>query len=305
MQFDQTQISIRERGPLETLDLALHVTRRYAWPLLVTMACGVVPLMLLNYLLIGWMGRVEYGQFMTGEDMWSVFRYAYDMSVLVFLEVQLASVFATRFIGQAVFWERPKLRDVVSSVLKTTPALFVWQAVTRGPFFAWLLLAFMDHRTEFTFREGLALPLVVAWSAFIRAIHPFMSEIIALEGNPSFSKNPQVVTIWRRTGMLHSSMSGDLMIRWIGAAVVGCLLSCAVFGTFLFMSGVFLNDWLVGPILMHLAFPISLWLVASYMTVYRFLSYLDTRIRTEGWEVELRMRAEANRLRGPQLGDAA
>jgi hypothetical protein len=30
--------------------------------------------------------------------------------------------------------------------------------------------------------------------------------------------------------------------------------------------------------------------------VVRFLSYLDTRIRNEGWEVELLLRAEASRF---------
>jgi hypothetical protein len=42
--------------------------------------------------------------------------------------------------------------------------------------------------------------------------------------------------------------------------------------------------------------PISLWIVAGIMAVVRFLSYLDIRIRQEGWAVELRMRAEAIRF---------
>jgi hypothetical protein len=42
--------------------------------------------------------------------------------------------------------------------------------------------------------------------------------------------------------------------------------------------------------------PVVLWIVGGYMTVVRFLGYLDLRIRREGWEVELTMRAEAARL---------
>jgi hypothetical protein len=34
----------------------------------------------------------------------------------------------------------------------------------------------------------------------------------------------------------------------------------------------------------------------GYFTVARFLGYLDLRIRNEGWEVELMMRAEATRM---------
>jgi hypothetical protein len=40
--------------------------------------------------------------------------------------------------------------------------------------------------------------------------------------------------------------------------------------------------------------------VVAFFAIVRFLSYLDLRIRHEGWEVELLMRAEAVRL-GTQL----
>jgi hypothetical protein len=43
-------------------------------------------------------------------------------------------------------------------------------------------------------------------------------------------------------------------------------------------------------------YPLALWLVVGYLTVVRFLAYLDLRIRREGWEVELMMRTEAARL---------
>jgi hypothetical protein len=42
--------------------------------------------------------------------------------------------------------------------------------------------------------------------------------------------------------------------------------------------------------------PLSAWLVAGYLAVVRFLQYLDLRIRREGWEIELQLRAEAARL---------
>jgi hypothetical protein len=46
---------------------------------------------------------------------------------------------------------------------------------------------------------------------------------------------------------------------------------------------------------MQLAF----WIVAVYFAVVRFLSYLDGRIRNEGWEVELLLRAQRGRLTRP------
>jgi hypothetical protein len=51
-------------------------------------------------------------------------------------------------------------------------------------------------------------------------------------------------------------------------------------------------DWFKLQVL----YPFCLWLVVAFLSVVRFLSYLDLRIRHEGWEVELLMRAEAQRL---------
>ena len=42
--------------------------------------------------------------------------------------------------------------------------------------------------------------------------------------------------------------------------------------------------------------PAAMWTVAAFFAVVRYLSYLDLRIRREGWEVELQVRAEAERL---------
>ncbi len=45
-------------------------------------------------------------------------------------------------------------------------------------------------------------------------------------------------------------------------------------------------------------FPLALWLVAGASVIIRLLNYLDTRIRLEGWEVELSVRAESLRQFG-------
>jgi len=56
-------------------------------------------------------------------------------------------------------------------------------------------------------------------------------------------------------------------------------------------------DWLV--------LPTVFWTLGAFATVFRFLCYLDSRIALEGWEVELLMRAEANRLQQNQAGGMA
>jgi len=41
---------------------------------------------------------------------------------------------------------------------------------------------------------------------------------------------------------------------------------------------------------------VALWLSVGFLCVARFLFYIDTRIRQEGWGVELRMRSESRRI---------
>ena len=60
------------------------------------------------------------------------------------------------------------------------------------------------------------------------------------------------------------------------------------------MADLSLDWWEVSIYTFH--YPLALWLVVGYLTVVRFLAYLDLRIRREGWEVELMMRTEAARL---------
>ena len=52
--------------------------------------------------------------------------------------------------------------------------------------------------------------------------------------------------------------------------------------------------------LLLVLFPTALWIVASLSVLIRLLSYIDTRIRLEGWEVELAVRAEAIRQFGEE-----
>jgi hypothetical protein len=45
-----------------------------------------------------------------------------------------------------------------------------------------------------------------------------------------------------------------------------------------------------------LRFQLGLWLALIFFGVARFLTYIDQRIRMEGWEVELRLRAVGDAL---------
>ena len=95
---------------------------------------------------------------------------------------------------------------------------------------------------------------------------------------------------------LHGPNAGELVSRWMGSLLVALVLVLCLLATMWFLWGMLLFDWNWGPFMLHCCFPLSLWMVAGYFSVVRFLSYLDLRIRREGWEVELIMRAAAANL---------
>ena len=297
MQLDKTRIAIRERSLLDTFDLALHVLRAYFRPLLVMFLLAVIPLMVLNDLLIGWMLDVEYREaFFYTEEAGAIWRYWWDMSLLVAIEAPLASIFMTSYLGQVVFVDRPRYRQVIRDVLKMMPRIAFCQLLVRAILPTWLILLLIERHEDFNpGLEILALGGLALYALFIRSIRPFINEIVLLERNPLTSRNPHTITVARRSSQLHNPSGGDLFARWLATAAFGILLTWAVAGTFEFCYGLLFNDWAPGPAMLRYMYPLSIWLVAGYLSVVRFLCYLDLRIRHEGWEVELRLRAEAAR----------
>jgi hypothetical protein len=235
-------------------------------------------------------------------------RYLWNMTLLVYLEAPLASVFAVAYLGPAVFLEKRSVRQVIVDVLRYSPQLFLCQLLLRGILPVWLMYLVVD-RYEFTPWEGLALPALVLYATIMRALRPYITEIVLLEKNPLFSKKENVITIARRSTHLHGPSSADLIVRWVCAAMVATLLAIMALVTMIVVLGVLISKWPVGFdfeegqllwnvdwLELQIVYPACLWLVVAYLSVVRFLSYLDLRIRHEGWEVELLMRAEALRM---------
>lgn len=301
MEFDKTTVVIRERSQAEILDLSLHVCRRHARPLLATMALGAVPFALLNGLLFGWMLNISREDYSGWEYFFEATRYVWIMSLMVFIQAPLASVFATSYLGRAVFQKGPRLKEIMREVFRFTPHLLWNQVLIRAVGPAILLALAIPRDGEF--EPGVELVLMgglAAYAALVRGMRPFMNEVILLEKNPLRAASPSTVTVGRRSSFLHGPSTGDLFSRWIGAACIAVVLTACLYGALRFASGIMLNDWWKGLFpggwQLAVGLPLAMWLTAAYFAVERYLSYLDLRIRHEGWEVELRLRAEAARL---------
>ena len=308
MQLDNTRITIRERGLLETFDLALHVLREFAQPCFLLTLAAVVPLWLLNYFLLGWMvdpQRFDYTEYQLYDwDQWYYriysmypWRYFFDVALLTFIEAPLASVFVTAYLGEAVFMQKPTFRQVLRNVFKHAPALILCQLLLRGIAPALILVAMMDRYGDNTGIEVL-LWLIAIYSAFFRSFRPYINEIILLEKNPLRSRNPSAITINKRSSHLHGSSAGDLFMRWVIGGVLGLLLIWLITAALYLGVGILISHYEMNWYYAVFLIPAAFWTVAMYFSVVRYLDYLDLRIRYEGWEVELLMRAEAARLAG-------
>jgi hypothetical protein len=302
MQLDRTRIAIRERGLLETIDLALFVVREFALPILTCGLLAIVPLALINYALVGWMAPSE----VDGEVLG--FRYLWNMTLLIFLEAPVAAIFIVAYLGPALFLEERTIRQVVGDVLRQAAPLVLCQGLLRGVLIAWGLYLLTSREEASGWIEGFFMILLCLWSAAMRAFRPYINEIILLERNPLIPRGT-AITVNQRSAHLHGPYSGDLMVRWLGAAAITWLLVCLVIYTAVMTQGVLITDWPIhfsledGDAALNLdwfklqvVYPMCLWLVVIFLAVIRFLSYLDLRIRHEGWEVELLMRAESLRL---------
>ena len=304
MQLDSTRVSIHERGLTEILDLSLHLLRVYWKAWLGYTLLGAAPLMLVNYALLGNLIELD--------DKTSFpWRFVWDMGVLVYLEAPLASIFLTTYLGQAVFQQKPTVLQVLRDVLRYSLPIMVCQILVRGVGVAWFAALFIDRHSGNGFVEGFVWVMLLFYSSCFRAFRPFINEIILLEKNPLVKKASQTTTIGIRSSNLHNPSSGDLVGRWILGAFLGGLLWLFVAITANTLLGVLASDWGIhfradqygleidyfgAWYKEQIVYPLTLWLVAGFFTVVRYLSYLDLRIRHEGWEVELLMKAEAIRL---------
>ena len=264
MQLDKTRITVRERGYLEILDLALRVTRVYARVLVPALAAGVVPMMVLNHWLLAGYREIDPGY---------PARYIMLTLLLIAWEAPLATAPATLCLGRVLFAQRSDAGTIVRHFGGSLPQLLIYQVLLR-PFYLG---------------------------------RPYLNEVILLERNPMRRTGSSGRSTLSRSRALHRGEGGLLLGRSLGAVAIAAALWGSILGSIFLVGTVLLGPWeweAEGPVntfgapsrWLWLYLPLSLWVVVGYLTVVRFLSYLDLRIRREGWEVELAMRAEEARL---------
>ena len=288
MQIDKTNIAVRERGMLELFDLTLHVIRRYFGPLAIALLLGALPMALFNT----WLLRGIYVEQVSPETQ---FRYAWDMTLLIFIEAPLAGIPITIYLGQALFVGQPKFRAMLHDLWKTSGQTLLYQALYRGVLIAWLLMLSVGRSATMESAEEWLICLCI-YLVILRALRPYLSEVVLLERNPRKARPTGAMTTRRRMATLHAQSGGDLIVRALAVALVGAILCISLALSLLIMRANMTNETEFSRTLYSVYLPIAMWITVGYLTVFRFLGYLDLRIRREGWEIELRMRGEAAKL---------
>jgi hypothetical protein len=283
VQYDRTRIAIRERDLMDVLDLSLKVFRLHAGPLFLAALVGTVPFAIFNWWMLSDLPLID------GSDYWN---YSWRMLMLVLFEMPLAAVPTTLLLGQAMFFERFDVARLMRQAVDSLPQLFFYQVLARTLFMPQALFWGSFHRDLIP----IMVVLMLLWIGPY-AFWPYLNETILLERNPLFTGRGSLST-WKRSKVLHTKYGGDLFARALIIAMLAALLTV----------GVWLSTWQLRAFIFHgdvdevdrtmftVHLPIAMWIVAAFFNVVRFLSYLDLRIRREGWEVELVLRAEAERL---------
>jgi hypothetical protein len=185
-------------------------------------------------------------------------------ALLVFLEAPWATAPLTLVLGALMFGQRLRAGPMLWRLLQALPALLIYQ----------LALRFL-----------LAVTVFLGWIIPVRLL--FLNEVILLERVRWWKVPGRSVELCARRG-------GDLVAQWLAQLFFGTVfVACAWFGTGTVISGLTSSEmtweWPAWSDVYSLRFQAALWLALAFCAVTRFLTYLDHRIRKEGWEIQLRL----------------
>jgi hypothetical protein len=191
--------------------------------------------------------------------------------VLLILEAPWATAPLTLVLGDLMFEVPPSVPRILSTMLVCLPALLIGQLLVRGI----MLVTFICY-------------------PFMPAQYPYLNEVILLERVSPLRQ-------FRRSRMLNRGFEGESFLRWLGQIVLG-----ATFALCFWVSASTIGRTLIGkkltwanPGMADLGgglFQAGVWIAVAFFGVYRFFSYIDRRIRLEGWELDLRLKAVARGL---------
>jgi hypothetical protein len=287
LDLNSTLVAIRERSIGDLLDLGLRVWKAMFWPLLVAGLIGILPCMGFNW---WWLSKLPHEDF--GDDRY----YMIGLLLLSWWELPLATAPITVLLGQGMFQRKLDYRRAARELVQCAPQLIWYQSLRTLLMPHGLLFAYPRAMRDFS---TLLVILAICWIyAVLR--WSYLVEVILLEQNPWAARHGQLST-GQRSRALHAGDGGMIFGRALTLGLWEFKLMAITAISGWYVCGWLRNELFVDAWLYQLFLPAAFWFVSIYLTVVRFLCYLDLRIRREGWEVDLVLRAEAEHLLRPQM----
>jgi hypothetical protein len=175
------------------------------------------------------------------------------------IEAPFAAAPLTLMLGGLMFGQKPSLGRLVGSLLRGSFGLIAVQGFVR-----YLLFFVIPFRMLFA------------------------NEILLLERGKWWK-------ILGRGGDLASGRSGELVLLWLSQLILTYVFACLFFiGVTLIKDALFVEEmtWELPDETSFDSwrFQLPIWISVAFFAVVGFLTYIDQRIRLEGWEIELRLR---------------
>jgi len=305
MQLDQTQLVMRPRSLSEVGDLTLAMLRSHPRLILTWFVVGAALWVVLDALLLAWIPLREWQLGLTDDEATvELLRYVLWVAILILVQTPIAGSLLTVGLGRVIFEEEMGLREMIGEWWSQRRSL-IEMFLLRGLVLPLMVLLLIRIGSPFSFLWDVFFPLLVlVVQFFTRGMNPFVPEILLLEKCPlrisrKDLEKTRAVSFSARSSHLHRSLAGGNSGRFIIQGVVNLVLAASIFMTLMSLRGVLLLRWdFLDLFVLLVLFPVSLWLVAGISVVVRLLLYLDTRLRLEGWDVELLVRAEVLRQFG-------
>ena len=190
---------------------------------------------------------------------------------LIPLEAPWATAPLTLVLASLMFGETITPRKIGSRLISALPALIFYQLIIR----AILLIVFI------------LIPLIPTRMGFT-------NEVLLLERDRWYKA-------LKRVGTLSESRGGDLFGQFLAMmCATTAFVACSYIGSGTIINSLFEADLTWEPAsfadFVGLRVQIPLWIAIAFSAVVRFFSYIDQRIRIEGWEVELRLKLVAQSM---------
>ena len=275
-----SDLRLRARSVTEIVDAAFQLYKRDPLEYVLVTAVSYAPVVIAQLILLR-------GAMTLGGAAPSVFAgTSIIVGILSFFVYALMAAVLSRFASDVYLGKPTGLVEVLRSVVRLLPSVVL---ATLGVFLVMALgfvPVFLGVGLKFSLLIALGAPFAIFWILYAFARYFAVLQVIVLE-------EPNVVRAFVRSSTLSRGRKGHILLTMLLVFVIFILLSMAVSVVSLLAIGV-TGNLAVSTLLQ------ALYTVVAYplLGITQVILYYDTRIRAEGFDIELMTSA----LETPQPG---